>query len=315
MPRIPNDEHDDPDEMPFVHTVQSAIGTDQDNLQHIGTAWIGGDFGGDPRGDYAFDLQGERASNDRVASGGYAIAFGSNNKASGYQSVALGNVCEAKGLSSVALGEMCSAGDQLAVALGSYADAPGDSSLAVGCNAQAQTVCAIALGTQCRADNPYSIAIGFEAAARVNFGLNLGATILVKRSDPRPLDPSLWFGYYGGAEVVVFGPLIDLTAAGDITLVVPPGARFWLNEVGLVLTSVAGLVTPPTVRYGVQGALAKHVAPTPLTVTNAGQREFFTPAARQDGEITASFGVTVGANAAQCLGRPYWQGLFVENED
>ncbi len=311
MARIPDD---DPDEMPFVHTVQSAIGTDQDNLQHIGTAWIGGDFGGDPRGDYSFDLQGQRAANDRVASGGYAIAFGNNNKASGYQSVALGNVCEADGLSSVALGEMCTASDQLAVALGSYAAAQGNAALAVGCNAQAQTVGGIALGTQAQAVNPYSIAIGFDAAARVNFGLNLGATILTKRSDPRSLDPAVWFGYYGGAVVVVFGPLVDLTVPGDITLVVPPGARFWLDQVGLVITAAGGVVTPPTVRYGIQGAPAKHVPPTLLATVSAGRRERFTPAAWQDGETTASFGVTVGANAAQCLGRPYWQGLFVENE-
>jgi hypothetical protein len=95
----------------------------------------------------------------------------------------------------------------------------------------------------------------------------------------------------------------------------PAGCRFYISELGLITHTVTGLVAQPTVRFGISGTPAKHLAATLTTLlTVAHKREKWTPLVPEDGESSLSAGVTVAANATTMRGRFYWKGILVEDE-
>ena len=69
-----------------------------------GTAYLGGDLTGDPRGANALDVQSLRALDSMVADGSAASAFGHNNTASGARSSAFGYGNDADGADTLAAG-------------------------------------------------------------------------------------------------------------------------------------------------------------------------------------------------------------------
>ena len=124
-----------------------------------------------------------------------------------------------------------------------------------------------------------------------------------------------YLAYFSGANVVIFSGEANLKSIDDYVVTLPTGYKFWIDEVGTIATVVSGMTVQPTLRFGINGSLAKHRAATMSTLlTAAGKREKATPLAPQDGETTLTAGITVGATATAMLGRFYWKGLFVQDE-
>lgn len=182
------------DDMSFVRLGSSAIGTAQDVVQRIGDAIIGGDFGGNARGEAAIDIQIDRNESSvstvpdptLVASGDGAVAFGRRLKASGANSVALGVNTEvtgqnsvgvgtasvtgagstgigvdvfATGLDSTVIGQGTASGAQsVAIGVGDVL-ASGEAAVAIGSSATASAQGAIALGENALADEAYETVI------------------------------------------------------------------------------------------------------------------------------------------------------------
>jgi len=108
---------------------------------------------------------------------------------------------------------------------------------------------------------------------------------------------------------------VDLKAVADQTLTLPTGCKFWIDEMGLIATSINTLTVQPTVHYGITGTPAKHhVAAITTAITAAGKREIETPLVPEDGETSLVAGVTIAATATTALGRFYFRGMLVENE-
>ena len=185
------------DELPFVRLGSSTIGTQQDVVQRIGDAIIGGDFSGNARGSRSIDVQFERTTSAEVASGDGSIAFGRSVKASGDGSVALGINTAVTGNDGVALGRnsLVSAGNGVAVGLG--ASVSGQDGIAVGQDAvasgnysaivgqgTASGVSAVAVGTgDVLASGVSAIAMGASATASGARSIALGENALADQND------------------------------------------------------------------------------------------------------------------------------------
>jgi len=191
--RRPSEELTESDvDMPFVNLAGSIIGTFQDVVKRVGNAIIGGDFGGNARGNTAIDIQIERFNSSsvqdvtRVASGSGAVLFGRNSRAAGNGAIAVGVGALADGDFSVALGQGNAAGagalavngsatGDFAVAVGGQADASGNSAIAIGEIAVASGAWAIAVGgNETRATGLGAIAMGSEARGEGDWTVAIG---------------------------------------------------------------------------------------------------------------------------------------------
>ncbi len=242
MTKIPDPEADPmgDEEFPFVDVGRSVIGTAQDVVQRIGNAIIGGDFSGNARGQTAIDIQISRTLAIQVASGANAIVFGRDCEGDGEDCVVIGNACHGDGAG--------------AVAIGRQAKAQG-TGLAVGRDSQA-TANAVAVGLANDADDGAS-AMGIGARAWIAKTMNLGGAIIVRSSGGSSVGS--WLNDQSGAQIMIMTTEKDLKVVGDYSEALPAGCHFYINEVGLIATHLAGLVAQPTVRMGISGTPAKQL--------------------------------------------------------
>jgi len=171
----------------------------------------------------------------------------------------------------------------------------------------------VAVGGGCEARALRAVALGVGAVARIQDTANIGGALILRKGATTPATD--WLRLMMTAEIVIATGEINLKTVAEQTLTLPTGCRFWINEIGIITTTVAGLTTQPTIRYGITGSLAKHRAATITTLlTAAAKRETYAPLVPEDGETTLTAGVTVGAAGTTVKGRFYWQGLLVEDE-
>ncbi|MCI0423902.1 MAG: hypothetical protein L0312_32610 [Acidobacteria bacterium] len=124
-----------------------------------------------------------------------------------------------------------------------------------------------------------------------------------------------YFAAFAGFKTIILGPEVDLKAVADYTVTMPAGTKFWITNMGIISTAVNTLTIQPTVRFGVPGTLAKHLAAIITTLLTAvGKRQSYSPLVPQDGEASVTFGVTIGATATELKGRPWWEGFLVQDE-
>lgn len=268
------------------------LNTDIGQLRKVGTALIGGDFTGDARGEYALDLSTRRTAPHLVASGDYAVLVGYNSIASGTKSLSLG-------YGTIASGEYASA-------VGHASQAAGDYSTAIGNQAFASGLSSVAIGNAVSAQSVSSVAIGINSVANIDNVTVVAPPI----ATPRLTGSS--FPTAGSVEVVLMTDAVDLKAVADVTLTIPTGAHFWLDEVGIIATVVDTMSVQPTIRFGITGTLAKQKAAAATTLlTAAHKRQSYAPLVPEDGETTLTAGVTVGATATEMKGRIYFKGILV----
>jgi hypothetical protein len=214
-------------DMPFVRLGSSAIGTGQDVVQRIGDAIIGGDFGGNARGEGAIDIQITRdeGENGEVASGAGAIAFGLANTAAGAGSVAIG------------IGNI--ADEQYAVALGVGAGALGEHSLSLGYGAYNNQPRSLALGrfSDVQLGATDGVAVGTRASSRAPSGVAVGVDTSVTGDNGIAIGNN---AQASGLQTVAFGLNVDVSGDRSVGI----GAYSTVsgdNSVGVGTASVTGI--------------------------------------------------------------------------
>lgn len=288
-------------------------------LHNQGSALIGGDVSGNARGNFAIDVQTTRVATTQVA-GERAIAIGRENTAAGYRSIAIGvdniskqNNCIAIGYNNVSGGTGATEDDYETVCIGVSNTADHNYAVAVGYRNNALEAEATAVGSWNNANVERSTALGFRARADVEWTTNICGPIINRKSEVS--SDNLNFLYFPGVEVVLMTKEIDLKTLEIETITLKSGCSFWIREMGLVATEISGLVTQPTVEYGIVGNTNKHgVAAITTVLTATRKMEIETPLVPEDGETTLVGTITVVATATVAKGRFFWSGKLIEDE-
>ncbi len=121
-------------ELGFVRAAANQVAISQSVVRRVGDAIIGGDFGGNARGQYALDLQVLRSNAADVASGKYAMVFGVTGRASQEGAVAIGNGVSADAVYACAMGVGAQANGARSLAIGFGADAENADEAVIACN-------------------------------------------------------------------------------------------------------------------------------------------------------------------------------------
>lgn len=118
--------------------------------------------------------------------------------------------------------------------------------------------------------------------------------------------------FNGPASVnVLLSGVVDFTLTADQTVNVPAGYLFFPDEVGIIVTQSSTVISSPSVRFGVTGALAQLLAPTGTAVAAVADRQVFAGLLTSNGQTTLTGGITVAASAATLSGYFYWKGLLL----
>lgn len=282
-------------------------------LHTQGTALVGGDVSGNARGTEAVDIQASRNAVTQVASNTQCVAIGNDNTVSGYQSTAIGLNNTVSGDYSIGSGRNNTASGVASTAVGTGNTASDLGCSAIGYENTASGYNSTASGYNCLASALSSSALGFGGIARIQNTTNICGPQINRKDNGE--NASTVFESFCGVQVVLMSKEVDLKVVADQTITLPSGCKFWLDEVGLIATSIDTLTIQPTIRFGITGALAKHYAATITTlITATGKREIETPLVPEDGETSLTAGVTVAATATTALGRFYWAGKLIEDE-
>ena len=125
------------------------------------------------------------------------------------------------------------------------------------------------------------------------------------------MDSSGAGGGGAGVETTIWSEdEVDLKTAGEVALVLPPGAAIgFIDEVGIVCTKRSGAITgEASMTWGVHGNLAKYHGEESLdglTAANTTRVKFDTTLA-DAGETAPAVNVSIAATGAGTLkGRPY----------
>ena len=313
-------------------------------LHSQGTALVGGDASGNDRGANSIDIQTSRNALTQVASGAQNIAIGYRNTAagdsenfaigrdntvscyndglaigtdntisSGNHNAAIGFDNQASNSFSTAVGYSNTASEYNTSAMGNRNTASGRYSSALGYNNTSSGEYSSAIGNTCTASAYYSTAFGYKAKARIQKTTNICGPQIIRKDDGEAAGAA--FESFCGVEVVLMTKEVDLKVVAEQTITLPSGCKFWLDEIGLIATSIDTLTVQPTIRFGITGTLDKHyTAAITTAITAAGKREIETPLVPEDGETSLTAGVTVAATATTALGRFYFKGILCENE-
>jgi hypothetical protein len=243
------------------------------------------------------------------------VALGFSNRVNGIDGLAVGSRSIASGVGSLAVGWAASATAVCGLALGAYARAYGVSSVAVGRNCTVSAIHGVVVGYDTVASGSASTALGSYAVSRIAYSVNLGGPVIVRKDNGEIA--GIAFQTFNGACDFLFTKEVDLKALAAQTISLPAGCHFWVEEVGLILTTLTGtVVTQPTVQFGISGTPAKFLGPTLCTLLTATfKRERFSTLLADDGEIALRAEVTViAAGSADIKGRFYFKGVLVEDE-
>jgi len=284
---------------------------------------------------------------------GYRIQIGAAVQATavgyfaggGYRTVAVGVFTVVGNDYAVAIGFAADAGGQGAVSIGYQSEADDYGAVALGYRAVTYNTSrgAIAIGYNATVNNGnYAVAIGYNAivgslfdhAIAIGFEARPGATDVAHIAAPiiNVADHAgVAFGDAGerlrgfaGVEVVLMSKSYDLTDATPFdggTLgtkdfwVMPTGAKFYPDEVGIVTDAQNTVTTGPTASFG-HGGAGTQILNNQLFASGvlgqAGGRGQYASAAPQ-GVGTISIAMNGAATATALNGRFFVRGMMVEN--
>ena len=225
----------------------------------------------------------------------------------------LGGTAYAKAYGGVALGyrsEVRVGGDR-GVAVGYNTMVSGLNSTAVGHDTETVGDNASAFGFQAKAGGSYSNAIG-----------NLDNSVARTTSIANPVicsDPAtnttgtaiLRTERLTGTSAILTTEVIGFLATSNTELSLP--TNFWVEEVGVVCTTLTGLTTQPTVSFGTtSGGVDILAASLTTALTAVGKRERYTSPLLADTALSGLWCAvsTIGA-ATTLAGRFYVKGFFM----
>ena len=283
---------------------------------------------------------------NNTASASGAVAVGSAANVTTVDAIAIGNGATAtNGANGVALGRAAvSSNDSVAVGSGastgtnSNATAVGkgtavtaasgtvvgiNSSVAaaggtvVGPNASITSAgtSAVVVGDSASASANQAAAIGTFATSRVEKMTNEAGTNIIRNHDGDWSGSSDELFAYAGRETIVFGKDITLTAAAAddvVAITIPSGARFYVDEVGIIIGTSNTVTVNPQVSFGITGNTVALLAQTAITAVAQYNRTRFQTPVSIHGQGSLTFSVKVAASATALVGRPYFKGICVE---
>lgn len=248
-----------------------------------------------------------------TAGGTFDISIGTNSASTYGNSVSIG-------YNSVANNAGISVGRETVsqpygVAVGATANAK-QYGVAIGRGATCGPFGGVAIGDYAYAvDTDYAVAIGGYAEARIPLTHVVAGLSIVRN------DNNLVTGYgdeivdYVGQQNIILSKEINLKTVLDdaVTLAIPTGSTFFLDEIGVVITSASGVTGQPSISFGITGNTTAILASTPTTKSAAKGRDVFTPLSK-DGVTSLTASVKTAATGTTLLGRFYWKGILVEDE-
>lgn len=288
----------------FVRVSRATVGLVQDSIIKVGTAILGGDLTGNARGEYAIDIQSDRAAGangeTQVASADYAVQVGAFNTVTGMFGVRIGYNGAVSGEGGVGIGNNANAAGASGVAIGLNSSAQGDDSVALG-GADIRTEGGIGIGSTARLLNAEHV-------------FNTGVAPVIKRAAGLVAEGN-WSRHLAGALAVFTSGLIDLKSTGLYTLALPDGCKIWIVGLGLIAVSWNNVTVQPTIRFGATFDDDKYVDDRQTTqLTAAGKREYYQPETLSDFETDPNFTVITPATATTLTARIYVMGVVLEDE-
>jgi len=275
-----------------------------------------------------------------------SVAAGVNSDATAGSAIAIGDTATATGIEAVSIGWDSRAWADGAVAVG-WTWADGAYSISIGYDNAARTASSIAIGEGAvvldpPGDGSGAIAIGQYAWSEAKNAIQIGTDGIVfgdncislgrNNIDSAEQDifqvgalPAVGRAHFWkdatnahwsmvACQSVIMSEKINLRATTTHTITIPTAARFFVDEVGLVITDASGVTTQPTVRWGITGETEKFVAATLLTGLDAAhKRQRFTSLSSADGVGTLRVEITVAGAGTDLRGRFYWKGFAVVN--
>ena len=266
------------------------------------------------------------------AGGGYkTVAVGVFTSVGNDYAVAVGHAADAGGQGAVSIGYQSQADDYGAVALGYRAETynTSNAAIAIGYNAGVNNSnYAVAIGSQALVGSGFdhAIAIGFESRPGATDVAHIAAPI-VNVADHAGVafgDAGERLRGFAGVEVVLLSKSYDLT---DVTpfdggtlgtkdfWVMPAGAKFYPDEVGIVTDTQNTVTTGPTASFGHGGAgteiLNNQLFASGVLGQSGGRGQYASVAPQGVG--TVSIAMNGAATATALTGRFFVRGMMVEN--
>lgn len=175
---------------------------------------------------------------------------------------------------------------------------------------------AITLGKNTTASATESIAIGADATCRIaNAWVTSGAPMIRKHES---LGSSHKFG--SGASAVIVSDVFSLLSTGTdvVTISIPTGAHFYVDEVYIIITSLVGSISVhPVLTAGYTGSSAAIAASTTLASEANYSRHKLTAATAPgcfQGVTSLTVSVTTAATVATTVNaRVMFKGVMVED--
>ena len=258
--------------------------------------------------------EGAKGLDNAMTAGG--IAIGDNAKVNGDNSICMGtDTFGTNGATeSVAIGFGSQANATSVVAIGKQANAGSLDSISIGTGAGAYSVNGIAIGkASYLTGGNERIAIGTSIENRIdNSHIIAGPSLVKKDNNEAAGTESLQFV---GQENYQFSKEIDLKVLGDevVSIAYPLGSKYFVGELGLVLTDAAGVTLAPQISFGIIGSTELLLGATLAGGTSTNERDIFTPL-NINGQQSLTMSVKVAATGTTCKGRVYFKGFLLEEE-
>ena len=246
------------------------------------------------------------------AGGAESVALGSGSYADGAGSFAFGNNSFASGAGSFSFGANTFAGGEGSISFCHDSSSGGLESIAIGVESSSSGDLSVAIGKGASADSSNSQALGATAQARLGGTTVIAGSIIIPNTSSFVANPVIELA---GAKCVIMSDVIDLKATpADVSITIPVGARFYVDEIFLLVTAANTVTAQPTIRFGDNTTMDLLMTATETTGMDAAyKRQKFTPSVG-NGLSTLSFGVTIAATATTLQGRFGFVGILIENE-
>lgn len=249
--------------------------------------------------------------NEAEAEEAGGVAVGPLAKATGQNSTALGYSPDATGDYSTAVGDNAQAVQEGDTAVGSASEANGGSATAVGKGSTATGLRSTAFGANAEALGDDSNAIGNNITSNINKTTRIGGPMIIGKHIAAE-DVLLNFS---SAKVLIATPEVDFKVSASNTINIPTGARFFADEVHVIVTDADTVTVQPTVHAGWTGTIDGFVSDVATSgLTAAGKRHIFYPLSNSEGKDSLVVGITDVATATTLKGRFVFTGILIENQ-
>lgn len=162
------------------------------------------------------------------------------------------------------------------------------------------------------AGTEYATAIGSFIINRISHSSIISGFSMIQKAGVG--DSGILGVDYSGQETYIFSEVVDLKGAPTDDIVdyeIPSGSVFFPTAVGVIVTAASGVISQPSVSFGITGNTTSILASTPTTKTAVHGKDTFTPISG-DGVASLKASLKVAATGTTLSGRFFIKGILVE---